>query len=384
MANGRQYHMNTDGKQRWMDDVLRRVAEENMNPDDRSLGMRRALTAEEEAMSQAVLAEREEPYMGNLGRAIGAIRDFKFPSGPQVPLAGIRGVTPTVGAGDLPNVAKDMALPLLASDLGAAGTMANVPIPFPGMGKKPVQAGAKKFVPRKKPYINKTDPITEATSKISDDYQFLDATRKSKVARAGLSKGRYQQLLDDGYDFDDIMREYPRLGPDEWVDIEDVAGRPKTFQPPSTPKTARTDLTEDGFDNFYYNDYRAKFATGDPDNLGPMEKVVKDFSERDPELWKSFVRDVAEMDPDDPFVITDFVENYMDTVKGGAGGITGVSVLPSHNFIDTYRRTAAELPELFRVDPETLHIIYSPDPNWVRSIDAGLPAQKGYFRPPTS
>ena len=228
MANGRQYHMNTDGKQRWMDDVLRRVAEENMNPDDRSLGMRRALTAEEEAMSQAVLAEREEPYMGNLGRAIGAIRDFKFPSGPQVPLAGIRGVTPTVGAGDLPNVAKDMALPLLASDLGAAGTMANVPIPFPGMGKKPAQAGAKKFVPRKKPYINKTDPITEATSKISDDYQFLDPTRKSKVARAGLSKGRYQQLLDDGYDFDDIIREYPRLGPDEWVDIEDVAGRPRS------------------------------------------------------------------------------------------------------------------------------------------------------------
>ena len=149
-----------------------------------------------------------------------------------------------------------------------------------------------------------------------------------------------------------------------------------------TLKTARTDLTEEGFDNFHYNDYRNKFATGDLDNLGPMEKVVKDFSERDPELWRSFVRDVAEMDPDDPFVITDFVENYMNTVTGGTHGITGISVLPSHNFIDTYRRTAAELPELFRVDPETLHIIYSPDPNWVRSIDAGLPAQKGYFRPP--
>jgi len=164
--------------------------------------------------------------------------------------------------------------------------------------------------------------------------------------------------------------------------IDDVAATAKV-KPSPTPKTARIDLTEEGFDNFHYNDYRKKFATGDLDNLGPMEKVVKDFSERDPELWKSFVRDVAEMDPNDPFVITDFVENYMNTVKEGARGITGVSVLPSHNFIDIYRRTAAELPELFRVDPETLHIIYSPDPNWVRSIDAGLPAQKGYFQPPT-
>ena len=229
-----------DSRQYWMDQVLRQVAEENMNPDDRSLGMRRALTAEEEAMSQAVLAEREEPYMGNLGRAIGAIRDFTFPSGPQVPLAGIRGVTPTVGAGDLPNVAKDMALPLLASDLGVAGAMANVPIPFPGMGKKPVQAGAKKFVPRKKPYKSKTDPIAEATSRISDDYQFLDSTSKGKVARAGLSKERYQQLLDDGYDFDRIMKEHPRLSPEEWVDIEDVAGRPETFKTSTAPK----DLTE--------------------------------------------------------------------------------------------------------------------------------------------
>ena len=273
--------MNTDGKQRWMDDVLRRVAEENMNPDDRSLGMRRALTAEEEAMSQAVLAEREEPYMGNLGRAIGAIRDFKFPSGPQVPLAGIRGVTPTVGAGDLPNVAKDMALPLLASDLGAAGTMANVPIPFPGMGKKPAQAGAKKFVPRKKPYINKTDPITEATSKISDDYQFLDPTRKSKVARAGLSKGRYQQLLDDGYDFDDIIREYPRLGPDEWVDIEDVAGRPETFKTSPTPKTKRKpfdEYTRDRSPESYINpsdtELQKEFAEIASAQRGAPEKIM--------------------------------------------------------------------------------------------------------------
>ena len=234
-----------DSRQYWMDEVIRQVAEDNMNPDDRSLGMARALTAEEEAMSQAVLAEREEPYMGNLGRAIGAIRDFAFPSGPQVPLAGIRGVTPTVGAGDLPNVAKDMALPLLASDLGVTGAMANVPIPFPGMGKKPVQAGAKKFVPRKKPYKSKTDPIAEATSRISDDYQFLDSTSKGKVARAGLSKERYQQLLDDGYDFDRIMKEHPRLSPEEWVDIEDVAGRPETFKTSTTPKEIPSNLSND-------------------------------------------------------------------------------------------------------------------------------------------
>jgi hypothetical protein len=266
-----------DSRQYWMDEVLRQVAEDNMNPDDRSLGMARALTAEEEARRDAVLAEREEPYMGNLGRVIGAIRDFTFPSGPQVPLAGIRGVTPTVGAGDLPNVAKDMALPLLASDLGVAGAMANVPIPFPGMGKKPVQAGAKKFVPRKKPYKSKTDPIAEATSRISDDYQFLDSTSKGKVARAGLSKGHYQQLLDDGYDFDRIMKEHPRLSPEEWVDIEDVAGRPETFKTSPTPKTARKPQTELGSHYGKMADdsgYTKIVAGNDPDKVQAFYDIL--------------------------------------------------------------------------------------------------------------
>ena len=50
-----------DSRQYWMDRVLRQVVEDNMNPDDRSLGMARALTAEEEARRDAVLADGRYP-----------------------------------------------------------------------------------------------------------------------------------------------------------------------------------------------------------------------------------------------------------------------------------------------------------------------------------
>ena len=212
-----------DSRQYWMDKVLRQVAEDDMNPDDRSLGMRRALTAEEEAMSQAVLAEREEPYMGNLGRAIGAIRDFRFPSGPQVPLAGIRGVTPTVGAGDLPNVAKDMALPLLASDLGVAGTMANVPIPFPSMGKKPVKGIKKKLTPKEIRARKDKETIKKEQEAVRSNKLFSDSLNHDLEIRE-LSRTQYDELINDGWKHQDIMNEHPvipssvRRKGREWLD----------------------------------------------------------------------------------------------------------------------------------------------------------------------
>ncbi len=131
MANGRQYHMNTDSRQHWMDDALRRVAaEQQRNPDDRSLAMARALTPEEEVIRDAVLAERQESATGWLGDLVGAIKDFRLPEGPRLP--GVR--TPLNPSGTLGggvNMLKDMLIST-GEDFGAEGAHKDTPIP---MGK---------------------------------------------------------------------------------------------------------------------------------------------------------------------------------------------------------------------------------------------------------
>jgi len=363
----------------------------------------------------------EEPFMGDW---LPALAD-KIGSGIGGAARWVDENVPSMGGPVDAKLLASLIEPLRGSDLGATGTHAGDV--YPGVPKAAgmVIGPAAAFAPKgyraikrlfggadeavdqlKLPGTARTEtkkPEPEKPQEKTIDKLSRKARQEEALEKQGelpqsldyelevreISPEQYDDLLEEGWHYQEILDAHPRIPYSVRKEGREILGLESPVDSflsrvSRTPKPARTDLTEEGFDNFHYNDYRNKFATGDLDNLGPMEKVVKDFSERDPELWRSFVRDVAEMDPDDPFVITDFVENYMNTVTSGTHGITGVSILPSHNFIDIYRRTAAELPELFRVDPETLHIIYSPDPNWVRSIDAGLPVQKGYFRPPTS
>ena len=148
MVDGRQYHMNTDSRQRWMDDVLRRVAAERQavdpvtgggwDPSVMGFDSREAMAA---ALAQPSVSKQRSPsgpsgFMGPLSHLLEGGQDIvnylknrPFASGRQVPMAGIPSVggfgtgvprtnlNPNAGIGDLANIGLDMAVGTLG-DVG--------------------------------------------------------------------------------------------------------------------------------------------------------------------------------------------------------------------------------------------------------------------------
>ena len=148
MVDGRQYHMNTDSRQRWMDDALRRVAAERQavdpvtgggwDPSVMGFDSREAMAA---ALAQPSVSKQRSPsgpsgFMGPLSHLLEGGQDIvnylknrPFASGRQVPMAGIPSVggfgtgvprtnlNPNAGIGDLANIGLDMAVGTLG-DVG--------------------------------------------------------------------------------------------------------------------------------------------------------------------------------------------------------------------------------------------------------------------------
>ena len=128
MANGRQYHMNTNSRQHWMDDVIRRVAaEQQRNPEVLSSDYRDPRFANR-PMQPAPAPQ--EPYMGWLGDVVGAVKDFRLPEGPSIPGARTP-LNPSGTLGGGVNMLKDMLIST-GEDFGAEGGHKDTPIP---MGK---------------------------------------------------------------------------------------------------------------------------------------------------------------------------------------------------------------------------------------------------------
>ena len=128
MANGRQYHMNTDSRQRWMDDVLRRVAaEQQRNPEGLSRDFGDPRFANRPMQPAPV---PQESYTGWLGDVIGRVKDFRLPEGPNIPGARTP-LNPSGTLGGGVNMLKDMLIST-GEDFGAEGGHKDTPIP---MGK---------------------------------------------------------------------------------------------------------------------------------------------------------------------------------------------------------------------------------------------------------
>jgi hypothetical protein len=159
------------------------------NPDDRSLAMRRPMTLNEQAMADAAIAARQESYFGGLGDVISNVANFRFGSGSQIPLAGIRGVTPQTGIGDIANVGKDMLIPLLASDLGVEGPMAAMPIPIIG-GK-----AAKTGIGAAKKAVGKIGP--DRARLLREIEEQSRRTRKGSGSSGGTAKERMTQRIEE-------------------------------------------------------------------------------------------------------------------------------------------------------------------------------------------
>ena len=143
-------------------------------------------------------------------QAVRALKDLSFPSGPQVPVAGIRGVTPTMGAGDLPNLAKDMFILATTEDFGdtkegrkdtpvpvnraLAGVFGagkyfnrgkNIQRPNISMKKEPKQEGY--WVPEKGPvkprYEGETEPFKTLDEKIAEVDKNLPITEEIPLVK---------------------------------------------------------------------------------------------------------------------------------------------------------------------------------------------------------
>jgi len=126
MANGRQYHMNANSRQHWMDDVIRRVAaEQQRNPEVLSSDFGDPRFANWPMQPAPV---PQEPYSGWLGDVVGAVKDFRLPEGPSIPGARTP-LNPSGTLGGGVNFLKDMLIST-GEDFGAQGAHKDTLIPM--------------------------------------------------------------------------------------------------------------------------------------------------------------------------------------------------------------------------------------------------------------
>ena len=123
MANGRQYHMNANSRQHWLDDVIRRVAaEQQRNPEVLSSDYRDPRFANRPMQPAPV---PQEPYSGWLGDVVGAVKDYRIPQAPGIP--GLPDALNPTSSGI--NTLKDLLI-ATGEDFGAQGAHKDTLIPM--------------------------------------------------------------------------------------------------------------------------------------------------------------------------------------------------------------------------------------------------------------
>jgi len=123
MANGRQYHMNANSRQHWMDDVIRRVAaEQQRNPEVLSSDFGDPRFANWPMQPAPV---PQEPYSGWLGDVVGAVKDYRIPQAPGIP--GLPDALNPTSSGI--NTLKDLII-ATGEDFGAQGAHKDTLIPM--------------------------------------------------------------------------------------------------------------------------------------------------------------------------------------------------------------------------------------------------------------
>jgi len=123
MANGRQYHMNANSRQHWLDDVIRRVAaEQQRNPEVLSSDFGDPRFANWPMQPAPV---PQEPYSGWLGDVVGAVKDYRIPQAPGIP--GLPDALNPTSSGI--NTLKDLII-ATGEDFGAQGAHKDTLIPM--------------------------------------------------------------------------------------------------------------------------------------------------------------------------------------------------------------------------------------------------------------
>jgi len=250
MANGRQYHMNTDSRQRWMDDALRRVAAERQyvdpvtggrwDPSVMGFDSRDAMAA---ALAQPSVSKQRAPsgpsgFMGPLSHLLEGGQDITsylksrpIPEGPRIP--GAR--TPLNPSGTLGGGGNTI-LDILVGTLGDVGVKRDDPgsmldkdqaIP---MGKL-IGAGLLPFKGIRsvaKSLIGGADEAVTTGSRVGLDPKAVDDIL---AARTRSPKGPLDVEPQWG---DDLL---PRLPEETLAAVEPVAQTSKISELPPLPDT---------------------------------------------------------------------------------------------------------------------------------------------------
>ena len=345
MANGRQYHMNTDSRQHWMDDVLRRVAaEQQRNPEvlSRDFGDPRFANR---PMQPAPVPQ--ESYTGWLGDVIGRVKDFRLPEGPSIPGARTP-LNPSGTLGGGVNMLKDMLIST-GEDFGAEGAHKDTPIP---MGK----LAAAGLFPLKgiskvaKSLIGGADEVVTTGSRVGLDPKAVDDIL---AARTRSPKGPLDVEPQWG---DDLL---PRLPEETLAATEPVAQTSKFSELPALPgegdEAAAKILGRDEFGSYKKpepklgdRDYVLK--AGDPGyqpRLDPKGEVSV-FEYTDGKISipkKAFSKNVDDLTRSDVRKLIDFRDEAYSKLRRHSQGVKKMEYRDVDEAIDTIKRVEEALYE---------------------------------------
>lgn len=238
-----------DSRQYWMDQVLRQVAEDDMNPEvlSRDYGDPR--------FSRRPMKPESKPYFGGAQPAV----DFALSLLPQQQPSGVMVENPRTGV-----VEELMIEPMVAE-----------PNSFKGMGRGK-KVPKKKLTPKEIRAKKDKETIKKEQETVKSNKLFSDSLNHNLEIRE-LSRTQYDELINDGWKHQDIMNEHPvipfsvRRKGREWLEL-DSSPTPKTKRKPFDEYTRDTD--PEGYINPGDTELQKEFAEIASAQRGAPEKIM--------------------------------------------------------------------------------------------------------------